>query len=146
MGREQPLGELVLAIDPGHHKWGLAVVSSQGECIERCVVPIEEGLATLCRLLDLYPCRRFAVGNATGSETVLQLLHQHYRDKEIVLIEEKETSLKARDLYFQYHPPQGWRRLIPRGLLTPPEPLDSYAAEIIARRYWVQHPPKLDRG
>lgn len=135
----------MLAIDPGHHKWGLAVVSSQGECIERCVVPIKEVLATLRRLLDLYPCRGFAVGNATGSETVLRLLHQHYQDKEIVLIEEKETSLEARDLYFRYHPPRGWRRLIPRGLLTPPEPLDSYAAEIIARRYWAQHPPKLDR-
>ncbi|MES4792307.1 MAG: resolvase, partial [Chloroflexota bacterium] len=29
-------------------------------------------------------------------------------------------------------PPRGWRRLAPRGLLTPPTPLDGWAAAVLA--------------
>jgi len=45
---------------------------------------------------------------------------------------ERNTSLRAREVYFREYPPRGWRRLIPRGLLLPPRPIDDYAAFLIA--------------
>ena len=37
----------------------------------------------------------------------------------IVWVDEFETSRLARALYFNDHPPRGWRRLIPLGLQLP---------------------------
>ncbi len=53
----------------------------------------------------------------------------------LVLVDERETTLQARSLYFEDHPPRGWRRMIPRGMQLPPRPIDDYAAVLIARRY-----------
>jgi hypothetical protein len=50
-------------------------------------------------------------------------------------VDERETTLRARALYFADHPPRGWRRLIPLGLQLPPRPIDDYAAILIARRF-----------
>jgi hypothetical protein len=32
------------------------------------------------------------------------------------------------------HPPRGWRRFVPRGMLLPPRPIDDFAALLIAER------------
>jgi hypothetical protein len=51
------------------------------------------------------------------------------------VVDETDTSYRARALYFADHPPRGWRRLVPLGLQLPPRPIDDYAALLIARRY-----------
>jgi hypothetical protein len=51
------------------------------------------------------------------------------------IIDETDTTYRARALYFAEHPPRGWRRLLPLGLQVPPGPIDDYAAMLIARRY-----------
>jgi RNase H-fold protein (predicted Holliday junction resolvase) len=53
----------------------------------------------------------------------------------VTYVDERETTLRARSLYFADHPPRGWRRLIPLGMQMPPRPIDDYAAVLIARRY-----------
>jgi len=53
----------------------------------------------------------------------------------VELVDERETTLLARARYFADHPPRGWRRLVPRGMLLPPRPIDDYAALLIAERY-----------
>jgi hypothetical protein len=50
------------------------------------------------------------------------------------LVDEYETTRRARELYVAEHPPRGWRRLVPRGLLSPDRPIDDYAAILIGRR------------
>ena len=51
------------------------------------------------------------------------------------LVDEYETTLRARARYFADHPPRGWKRLVPRGMLLPERPVDDYAALLIAERY-----------
>ena len=51
------------------------------------------------------------------------------------LVDERETTLQARARFFIDHPPRGWRRLMPRGMLLPDRPIDDYAALLIAERY-----------
>jgi RNase H-fold protein (predicted Holliday junction resolvase) len=53
----------------------------------------------------------------------------------IALVDERETTLLARTRYFAAHPPTGWRRFVPRGMLLPPEPIDDFAAVLIAERF-----------
>ena len=45
---------------------------------------------------------------------------------------------EARPLYFRDHPPKGLMRFLPRGLWSPPELIDDYAAYAIALRYLNQ--------
>ena len=56
-------------------------------------------------------------------------------DLELIACDEAYSTEEARTLYWELNPPQGWRRLMPLGMLTPPVPLDAYAAVVLARRY-----------
>jgi len=58
----------------------------------------------------------------------------------IELVDERETTLLARARFFVDHPPRGWRRLVPRGMLLPDRPIDDYAALLIAQRYLASRP------
>jgi len=50
-------------------------------------------------------------------------------------VEEAHSTEEARNLYWQENPPQGWRKLMPLGMLVPDVPLDAYAAVILVRRF-----------
>ena len=43
-------------------------------------------------------------------------------------VDEYGTTLRARQRYWELWPPRGLQRLLPRGLLIPPEELDAIAA------------------
>ena len=68
--------------------------------------------------------------NAASFRTILERL-----GVPVHVVDETDTSYRARALYFADHPPRGWRRLVPLGLQLPPRPIDDYAALLIARRY-----------
>lgn len=133
-------GECVLAVDPGREKCGVAVVSTGGELVERAIPTCAELPALTADLLQRYRLRALLVGNRTGHAAVVALLRQAAPGVPIQLVDEHNSTLEARDLYFRHNPPRGWRRLLPRTLLPPPVPLDDYAALVLARRYLQQSP------
>ena len=51
------------------------------------------------------------------------------------IIEEAHSTEDARKLYWEENPPQGWKKIVPLGLLVPVEPLDAYAAAVLVRRF-----------
>jgi len=51
-----------------------------------------------------------------------------------------ETTIRARARYFAANPPRGWRRIVPRGMLLPPRPIDDFAAVLIAERFLAGEP------
>lgn len=53
----------------------------------------------------------------------------------VVAVEERNSTLEARALYWQEKPPRGWRRVLPLSLQEPPEPVDDFAAVVLARRF-----------
>jgi hypothetical protein len=54
---------------------------------------------------------------------------------ELERVREKGTTLEARNLYWNLHPPKGWLRLVPQSLIVPPRDVDDLAAWAIALRY-----------
>ena len=54
------------------------------------------------------------------------------------LIDESHSTEDARKLYWQYNPPTGWRRFVPKGMQFPPEPVDDLTAYVIGMRYTKQ--------
>lgn len=127
--------ELVLAVDPGRVRWGLALVSLDGFCLVRSVVAAHEGPFAVMSLFRQHQPTAVVIGDRTGAGQVRQALGQAGLSCPVFMVSEAGSSLEARQLYFRLNPPRGIRRLLPRGLLMPPEPIDGYAAQVIALRY-----------
>ena len=125
----------VLGIDPGRRKCGLAVVTESGEIEARSVVQMRDLPREVERLVREYEVERIILGSGTGAQRVSSILtSEPGRLSALELIEapEKDTTLRARKLYFEANPARGWRRLLPPGMRIPPEPYDDFSAAIIA--------------
>jgi RNase H-fold protein (predicted Holliday junction resolvase) len=130
----------VVGIDPGTRKCGIAVVrgiASVPLALE--VVPFDEFAERIVSLVALYGVRAIALGGGTHTSQVAAMLAG--LGLPVGIVNERETTLLARSRYFAANPPRGWRRLIPRGMLLPPRPIDDYAALLIAERFLESEPP-----
>ncbi|HLI95676.1 MAG TPA: hypothetical protein VKT72_06265 [Candidatus Baltobacteraceae bacterium] len=124
----------VLGIDPGTRKVGFALVEdAESPAIARGIEPVESLLKRLQPLLDDHPIAAIALGGGTNMDRLASMLSP--LGAPLHIVDETDTTYRARALYFHEHPPRGWRRLLPLGLLLPPGPIDDYAAILIARRY-----------
>ena len=133
------LPEAILGIDPGTRKCGYAVVAALGEApLELGIVATESLPETLLALRGRFALRAVALGGGTHARVVEPLAAVLGIPVEIV--DERETTLLARRRYFAAHPPRGWRRLVPAGMLLPPRPIDDFAALLIAERLLARAP------
>ncbi|GBC92020.1 hypothetical protein HRbin15_00481 [bacterium HR15] len=145
-----------LAIDPGTQKAGVAIAElpdqsrmedksptepnrfdellNTVQILHRAVLPLEELLERLPVWLEQYAPQRLLLGAGTGSKALLARLKERFPHLHWELVEERDTTLQARRLYFHFHPPRGWRRLLPMGLRIPPEPYDDYVALLLILR------------
>jgi RNase H-fold protein (predicted Holliday junction resolvase) len=125
---------MVLGIDPGTRKCGFAVVERLGaKPVELGIAPLGAFVERLATLTRTYAIDRVAIGCGTNAETIVAAVRNAGLPYE--LVDERETTLRARARFFDDHPPRGWRRLVPRGMLLPDRPIDDYAALLIAERY-----------
>lgn len=123
---------VVLAVDPGRAKCGLAVVEP-GRVLHREVVTRPHLGQRVAELSRRFPVAVVVVGDATGSQEVARELLGLGRPVQVV--PEAGTTQEARQRYFQEHPPRGLLRVLPPGLRVPPEPYDDYVAVLLAERY-----------
>lgn len=124
----------VLGIDPGTRKVGFALIQdADSPAIARGIEPLDTLLERLRPLLADHPIAAVALGSGTNATKLARMLEA--LNVPVHIIDETDTTYRARALYFREHPPRGWRRLVPIGLQLPPGPIDDYAAMLIARRY-----------
>lgn len=122
---------IVLGIDPGREKCGLAVVSPNLVLVKR-VVARGEFLEAAREYIRQYNVARIVLGDGTGSKDFLQEIEGVLP---VVTVDEQYTTEEARKKYWLDHRPKGWRRLLPTSMQVPPEPFDDYVAVILAERY-----------
>ena len=122
-----PTPPTLVALDPGKNL-GVAFVYADGSLGFHAVMTLEH-----LQTLALPEQATVLVGDGTGSSTVQKVLKSRNIAYEIV--DEWGSSLAARDLYFRDHPPTGLQRFLPKGLRTPPELIDDYAAYALALGY-----------
>lgn len=128
----------VVGVDPGAGKCGLALVHENGTPLAQHVVDTAQLPHHLRQWAREYKPLMVAIGDGTGSKAVMQnLLAVDWGDTvtEFVFVDETDSTLEARRMYFRHHPPRGWRRLLPVSMQVPPVPYDDYTAVIIARRF-----------
>ena len=122
----------VLAIDPGRDKCGIAVLSPQGDILLHEIVP-PGALETRVSELAAEYAPRIIMGDGTTSAATKARIEAQVGA--VTLVDEYRTTEEGRRLYWAENPPRGWRRLVPRGLLTPTVPVDDFAAVALARRF-----------
>jgi RNase H-fold protein (predicted Holliday junction resolvase) len=124
--------QVLLAIDPGTAKCGLAVVSEAGTRLHLEVAPTANLGDRIRELHEQYPVGRVLLGDRTGSAAVREILAQALPRVPVTAVCEHLSTLRARELYFADHPPRGLMRLLPKGLRVPPVPHDEYVALVLA--------------
>ncbi len=141
--RLAPEPTVVLALDPGRAKCGIAVVcqaASGGDrprVLHREIVEAARVVARVLPLVAQHGVETLLVGNATGGTVLARALREALPEVPVQLVEEAFTSQRARSRYLQEHQPRGLQRLLPPGLRTPPVPIDDYAALLLAEDFFV---------
>jgi RNase H-fold protein (predicted Holliday junction resolvase) len=127
---------MFLGFDPGRDKCGLAVLGVDRQLHYHQVVPSEDAIATIESLQTQFPIATLVMGDQTTSKKWKQKLSTSLsQEVKIVLVDERYSSLEARDRYWQMYPPKGLERLIPQGLRQPPRPVDDIVAILLIERY-----------
>lgn len=127
---------LVLAVDPGSEKCGVALVSEAGGVAYRSIVPTTGLIESIRTLVLQYRPVHLVCGAGTGSKAILRALGAAGIETPITPVDESYTSEAARRRYVEENPPRGLYRLLPRSLRTPSAPYDDYVAVILAERFW----------
>jgi RNase H-fold protein (predicted Holliday junction resolvase) len=138
-----------LGIDPGRDKTGLALVDRTGRIVAVQITRsrgfsefLPAFLFDKLQVTNFWALRQklqaVVLGNGTASEEHKQRIEKVLPGFPVHVVDEKYSTEEARALYWELFPPKGWRRLIPLGLQTPPEPLDGYAAVVQVRRFLQQ--------
>lgn len=124
-----------LAIDPGKDKCGLAVVSFSGQVLARQIVATSQIIEVLPPLLQSHHIEQIIIGNSTTSPAMRARLSTLAPALKMIAVDEKNSTFEARALYWRENPPRGWRRVLPLSLQEPPEPVDDFAAIVLAQRF-----------
>lgn len=130
----------VLAVDPGRDKTGIAILTRTSQLMMMDIVPTDSVMCELQSLLRMYAGVSVLVcGNGTNHKVVGTIVKQvaESQGKKFTFVNEKHTTEEARRRYFEVHPPTGWRKLVPKGMLYPPVPVDDITAWIIGERWLV---------
>lgn len=136
MNHKQLAMNKILGFDPGRDKCGLAVMGRDRQVDYHQVVSSEEAIATIEELSQQFAIELIAIGNLTTAKTWKQELEKHLsRSIPIAMVDERNSTLEARDRYWKMYPPQGLSKLIPQSLKVPPRPIDDIVAILLIERY-----------
>jgi RNase H-fold protein (predicted Holliday junction resolvase) len=131
-----PAQPVILGFDPGRQKCGLAVMGLDRSLYYHEVVPAAEAIATIQLLQQKYPISFLVMGDQTSAQEWRNQINNGLSDPpRIVPVDERYSSLEARDRYWQMYPPTGLARLLPQGVRTVPRPIDDIVAILLIERY-----------
>ncbi|MGB7443084.1 MAG: pre-16S rRNA-processing nuclease YqgF [Coleofasciculaceae cyanobacterium] len=126
---------MILGFDPGRDKCGLAVMGEKQQLLYHQIVNSQEVINTIQTLSQQFAIETIVMGNQTTAKSWKEKIEAHLPSVPIVLVDERYSSLEARDRYWQMYPPQGLTRLIPKGFRQPPRPVDDLVAILLIERY-----------
>lgn len=121
------------ALDPGRSKCGLVRTDgSRRRVIEALVLPPEECWRRIQHWQAEDPLAALVLGNGTGSAAWRARL---LALAPVILVDERGSTLAARQRFWQLEPPGPWRRLLPEGLRVPPRDWDDVVAQLLLERH-----------
>ncbi|WP_228037906.1 resolvase [Nodosilinea sp. LEGE 06152] len=99
------------------------------------VVAAEAVLNEITALRQRFPISMVVLGDQTASQGWKDTLSQLPDPPRIMLVDERYTTLEARDRYWQMYPPSGLVGLVPQSLRKISRPIDDIVAILLIERY-----------
>jgi RNase H-fold protein (predicted Holliday junction resolvase) len=137
---------IILGFDPGKDKCGVAVMGSNRSLLYHQVVLTAATIDRIRELCQQYHVTQLVMGDQTTSKQWQQQLATVFPMLPIDLVDERYSSLEARDRYWQMYPPSFLTSLIPQGMRQPPRPIDDIVAIILIERYLNSGQWTVDSG
>ena len=123
-----------ISIDPGKYKCGLVLAGISEKKIYKAVIIKSELLENYVKNLDaVEDISKIIIGNGTNSKEIIEKLG--FFKKEIITFEEKNSTFRAKERYFELFPISGLKFLIPREIFILNKNLDAISALIILEDY-----------
>ena len=124
----------VITIDPGKSKCGLVLAEVSEKKVYKAIILKSELLEDYVRNLDtVEDIAEIIIGNGTTSKQIRESLD--FFKKEIITFEERNTTYRAKDRYFELFPISGLKFLLPREVFIINKNLDAISALIILEDY-----------
>ena len=125
----------IVAIDPGKSKCGLVLADFKEK-------KVYEALVVKNKLLLKYVKKKYQkennlqclIGNGTSSKSLVEVLNQFLPN--LIVAEEKNSTYRAKQRYFEIFPSKGFRCFLPREIFILNKNLDALAALIIMEDYF----------
>ena len=134
----------IISIDPGKYKCGLVLAEINKKKVYKAIILksqlLEDYLRNLYIVEDI---SKIIIGNGTTSGEIQGKLE--FFKKEIITFEEKNTTYRAKERYFELFPISGLQFLIPREFFILNKNLDAISALIILEDY-CKFKFNLDQG
>ncbi len=129
--------DVIVAVDPGRDKCGIAVVRGDLAVLQREIAPREAAVARVSELARAHGACAVVLGDRTASKALARDLEANTPGLEFAFIDEHMSSVEGRRRYLLDHPLPGLLgRLVPVSLRTPREPFDDYVAVVLAERFF----------
>ena len=124
----------LISIDPGKCKCGLVLADLYQKRVDQAVVLntafLPQYLKTLNRSENI---SKVIIGNGTTSRQNIEKLK--FLKKELIVVEEKNTTFRAKKRYFELFPISGLKILLPKEIFIMNKNLDAVSALIILEDY-----------
>ena len=120
----------LISIDPGKYKCGLVMVDINQKKVDQAIVIKTELLPKYVKnLKSVENISKFIMGNGTTSKQNIEKLE--FIKNDLIVFEEKNTTYRAKERYFELFPIKGLRILLPRDFFIINKNLDALSALII---------------
>ncbi|MGF1513618.1 MAG: pre-16S rRNA-processing nuclease YqgF [Elainellaceae cyanobacterium] len=142
----------ILGLDPGRDKCGVAVAAvpealldlpkaldlDRPSVLYHDIVSAELTLTEIAALILRFEVARLVLGNQTTSREWRSQIEAQFESLPVTLVDERNSTLEARERYWQLYPASGMARWIPQALRSISRPVDDIVAIILIERYLAQ--------
>ena len=124
----------LISIDPGKCKCGLVLVDFPKKKVDQAIVLDTEFLPNYVKNLnDSENISKVIIGNGTTSRQNIEKLD--FIKNDLIIVEEKNTTLIAKKRYFEIFPTRGLKSFLPKEIFIMNKNLDALSALIILEDY-----------
>ena len=125
----------LISIDPGKSKCGLVLAGISEKKVYEAIILKSELIEDYVRNLEnIDDISKIIIGNGTSSREIVEKLD--FFKKEIIFLDERNTTYRAKARYFELFPISGLKFLIPREVFILNKNLDAISALIILEDYF----------
>ena len=124
----------LISIDPGKCKCGLVLVDLHKKKVDQAIVLNTEFLPNYVKNLNgSENISKVIIGNGTTSRQNIEKLD--FIRNDLIIVEEKNTTLRAKKRYFEIFPTRGLKSFLPKEIFIMNKNLDALSALIILEDY-----------